>query len=158
MQPGQKGGPEERGARLLSGWFFYEDTPKSGRVGQAYGLPSERGPKERDGRLLAPLMENGKVDRAGRGPPRVRPRVRPRRICADKGYAKGVVRRYLRRRGIRITIDALEGATSIAAESLIELYTAQGISWRGSLIASSTSGGWRPGTRSERRTMRRCSS
>ena len=28
----------------------------------------------------------------------------PQRICADKGYAKGVVRRYLRRRGIRITI------------------------------------------------------
>jgi transposase len=47
-----------------------------------------------------PLMENGKVHRAGCG----RPRVRPRRICADKGYAKGVVRRYLRRRGIRITI------------------------------------------------------
>jgi transposase len=47
-----------------------------------------------------PLMENGKVHRAGRG----RPRIRPRRICADKGYAKGVVRRYLQRRGIRITI------------------------------------------------------
>jgi transposase len=47
-----------------------------------------------------PLMENGKVHRARRG----RPRIRPRRICAEKGYAKGVVRRYLRRRGIRITI------------------------------------------------------
>jgi transposase len=48
-----------------------------------------------------PLMEKGKVHRAGRG----RPRIRPRRIWADKGYAnKGVVRRYLRRRGIRITI------------------------------------------------------
>ena len=47
-----------------------------------------------------PLMENGKVHRAGRG----RPRIRPRRICADKGYAKGVIRRYLRRLGIRITI------------------------------------------------------
>jgi len=38
-----------------------------------------------------PLMQSGQVDRAGRG----RPRLRPRRICADKGYAKGVVRRYL---------------------------------------------------------------
>jgi transposase len=51
-----------------------------------------------------PLMESGQVDRAGRG----RPRLRPRRICADKGYAKGyakgVVRRYLKRLGIRITI------------------------------------------------------
>jgi hypothetical protein len=48
-----------------------------------------------------PLMESGEVKkRADRG----RPRSRPRRICADKGYAKGVVRRYLRRRGINITI------------------------------------------------------
>ncbi len=30
--------------------------------------------------------------------------MRPRRICAEKGYAKGIVRRYLRRVGIRITI------------------------------------------------------
>jgi transposase len=47
-----------------------------------------------------PLMDNGEVHRAARG----RPKLRPRRICADKGYAKGVVRRYLRRLGIRITI------------------------------------------------------
>ena len=47
-----------------------------------------------------PLMEQGEVQRESGG----RPRLRPRRICADKGYAKGVVRRYLRRLGIRITI------------------------------------------------------
>ena len=47
-----------------------------------------------------PLMENGEVRRAGCG----RPKLRPGRICADKGYAKGVVRRYLRRLGINITI------------------------------------------------------
>ena len=47
-----------------------------------------------------PLMERGEVKRAARG----RPRVRPHRICADKGYAKGVIRRYLRGRGIRVTI------------------------------------------------------
>ncbi len=48
-----------------------------------------------------PLMESGEVKkREGRG----RPRLRPKRICADKGYAKGVIRRYLRRLGIRITI------------------------------------------------------
>ena len=47
-----------------------------------------------------PLMERGGVKRAGGG----RPRVRPHRICADKGYAKGVIRRYIRRRGIRTTI------------------------------------------------------
>ena len=47
-----------------------------------------------------PLMESGEVKRVGRG----RARLRPRRICADKGYAKGVVRHYLRRLGISITI------------------------------------------------------
>ena len=48
-----------------------------------------------------PLMESGEVKRAHR---RGRPKLRPKRICADKGYAKGVVRRYLRPVGIRITI------------------------------------------------------
>jgi transposase len=49
-----------------------------------------------------PLMESGEVNKwVGRGG---RPKLRPRRICADKGYAKGVIRRYLRRVGIRITI------------------------------------------------------
>ena len=47
-----------------------------------------------------PLMDNGELKRAGRG----RPRLRPGRICADKGYAKRGVRDYLRRLGIRITI------------------------------------------------------
>ena len=47
-----------------------------------------------------PLMDNGELKRAGCG----RPKLRPGRICADKGYAKGVIRRYLRRLGIRITI------------------------------------------------------
>jgi transposase len=47
-----------------------------------------------------PLMERGEVERAGPG----RAKLRPRRICADKGYAKGVLRRYLKGLGIRITI------------------------------------------------------
>jgi transposase len=50
-----------------------------------------------------PLMESGEVKKRAAGH-RGRPRLRPKRICADKGYAKGVVRRYLRRLGIRITI------------------------------------------------------
>jgi transposase len=48
-----------------------------------------------------PLMEQGEVKKL-EGPGRAK--LRPKRICADKGYAKGVVRRYLRRLGIRITI------------------------------------------------------
>jgi transposase len=48
-----------------------------------------------------PLMEQGELKRTHR---RGQPRLRPRRICAEKGFAKGVLRRYLRRVGIRITI------------------------------------------------------
>ena len=46
------------------------------------------------------LMERGAVRRAGRG----RPKLRPRRISGDKAYSSRKIRRYLRRRGIRITI------------------------------------------------------
>ena len=46
------------------------------------------------------LMEQGAVKRPGRG----RPRLRPKRVVADKGYSSGKIRRYLRRRGIRMTI------------------------------------------------------
>ncbi len=47
-----------------------------------------------------PLMEQGAVKRPGAG----RPRLRPKRVSGDKGYSSGKIRRYLRRRGIRITI------------------------------------------------------
>ena len=45
-------------------------------------------------------MEMGEVKREGPG----RSRLRPDRVCADKGYANGEVRGYLRSKGIRITI------------------------------------------------------
>ena len=45
-------------------------------------------------------MEQGAVKRPGRG----RPRSRPKRVVADKGYSSKAIRRYLRRRGIRCTI------------------------------------------------------
>ncbi len=46
------------------------------------------------------LMRQGSVKRPGAG----RPRLRPLRVVGDKGYSSGSIRRYLRRRGIRITI------------------------------------------------------
>lgn len=46
------------------------------------------------------LMSQGSVKRPGCG----RPRLRPKRVVADKGYSSGKIRRYLRRRGIRLTI------------------------------------------------------
>lgn len=46
------------------------------------------------------LMAQGTVKR-----PRVgRPRLRPKRVVGDKGYSSGNIRRYLQRRGIRLTI------------------------------------------------------
>lgn len=46
------------------------------------------------------LMEQGTVKRSGVG----RPRLRPKRVVGDKGYSSGTIHRYLRRRGIRLTI------------------------------------------------------
>ena len=46
------------------------------------------------------LMTVGMVKRPGSG----RPRVRPKRVCGDKGYSSRKIRQYLRRRGIRYTI------------------------------------------------------
>ena len=46
------------------------------------------------------LMAQGEVKRSGRG----RPRIKPRRVCGDKGYSSRKIRGYLRRRGIRYTI------------------------------------------------------
>lgn len=50
-------------------------------------------------------MEQGAINRAGRG----RPRKRPYRVSGDKGYSNGQIRRYLRRRGIRVTIPRKKG-------------------------------------------------
>ena len=46
------------------------------------------------------LMTQGEVRRSGRG----RPRMKPQRVCGDKGYSSRRIRDYLRRRGIRHTI------------------------------------------------------
>ena len=50
--------------------------------------------------VFAQVMEQGAVKRRGRG----RPRLRPKRVVADKGYSSGKIRRYLRRHGMRLTI------------------------------------------------------
>lgn len=45
-------------------------------------------------------MEQGAVKRPNAG----RPKLRPERVVGDKAYSSGKIRRYLRRRGIRLTI------------------------------------------------------
>jgi len=46
------------------------------------------------------LMEQGAVQRPGRG----RPKLRPKRVVGDKGYRSTRIRQYLQQRGIRMTI------------------------------------------------------
>ena len=46
------------------------------------------------------VVEQGAIKRCGPG----RPRIRPERLSADKGYTGGKVRAYLRRRGIGAVI------------------------------------------------------
>lgn len=58
------------------------------------------GGERHESRFLEPLLEQGAVRRAGRG----RPRLRPKRLAADKGDSSPTVRQYLRRRGIGAVI------------------------------------------------------
>ena len=46
------------------------------------------------------LMERGAIKQAGAG----RPRLRPKRVAGDKAYSNRRIRRYLRHKGIRVTI------------------------------------------------------
>jgi transposase len=46
------------------------------------------------------LMEGGAVKQPRRG----RPRLYPKRVAGDKAYSNRRIRRYLRQRGIRVTI------------------------------------------------------
>jgi transposase len=50
--------------------------------------------------VLPLLMERGAVKRPGRG----RPRIRPDRVAADKGYSSPPIRRYLKERKIGVVI------------------------------------------------------
>jgi transposase len=61
-------------------------------------------PSERNERAALPeLMAQGAVPRAGRG----RPRLRPRTVVGDRGYAGRPARDLLRRRGIAAVIPQL---------------------------------------------------
>ena len=49
---------------------------------------------------FAALMHQGAVKGPGRG----RPRQRPGRVCADKGYSSRAIRLHMRQRGIGVVI------------------------------------------------------
>ena len=56
--------------------------------------------QQHEATVFEQLMTGGMVKRPGGG----RPRVRPKRVCGDKGYSSRKIRQYLRGRGIRYTI------------------------------------------------------
>jgi len=56
--------------------------------------------QQHEATVFEQLMTDGVVKRPGGG----RPRVRPKRVCGDKGYSSRKIRSYLQRRGIRYTI------------------------------------------------------
>ena len=56
--------------------------------------------QQHEATVFEQLMIGGMVKRPGGG----RPRVRPKRVCGDKGYSSRKIRSYLRSRGIRYTI------------------------------------------------------
>ena len=56
--------------------------------------------QQHEASVFEELMTQGAVKRLGGG----RPRIRPKRVCGDKGYSSRKIRGYLRRGGIRYTI------------------------------------------------------
>ena len=56
--------------------------------------------QQHEASVFEELMNQGEVRRFGRG----RPRIKPQRVCGDKGYSSRRIRGNLRRRGIRYTI------------------------------------------------------
>ena len=56
--------------------------------------------QQHEASVFEQLMTHGAVKRPEGG----RPRIRPKRVCGDKGYSSRKIRTYLRRRGIRYTI------------------------------------------------------
>ena len=56
--------------------------------------------QQHEASVFVELMTQGAVRRSGRG----RPRIKPQRVCGDKGYSSRRIWAYLRQRGIRYTI------------------------------------------------------
>ena len=56
--------------------------------------------QQHESTMFTALMDQGQVKRPNRGPAR----QRPQRVAGDKGYSYPHIRRYLRQRGIRVTI------------------------------------------------------
>jgi transposase len=95
---GARGGEEEAIGRSRGG-LTTKIHLRADRQGRPVILLLTAGHRH-DTTAFEPVLQGGHVKRAGRG----RPRSRPQRIVADRGYTSRQVRRYCREHGISATI------------------------------------------------------
>jgi len=95
---GARGGKEEAVGRSRGG-LTTKIHVRADRHGRPLVMLLSPGQRD-DTTAFVPLLQAGLVKRAGRG----RPRSRPQRIVADKGYTSQHLRRYCQQHGIAVTI------------------------------------------------------
>lgn len=99
---GGKRGQEQQALGRSRGGFSTKIHLRTDRTGRPITFTLTPG-QQHEATQFAPLMRQGAVKGPGRG----RPRQRPGRVCADKGYSSRTIRQSLRRRGIGIVILGL---------------------------------------------------
>lgn len=96
---GARRGQEGEALGRSHGGFSTKIHVRADRHGKPLVLLVTAGQRH-DQTMFAPLLERGQIRQQGRG----RPRHRPKRIVADKGYSSRWIRTWLRQHGIRHTI------------------------------------------------------
>jgi hypothetical protein len=94
----QKGDPEREALDRSEGGFITKIHLRAGGGGRPLTFLIAAGQRH-EAVVFEALLEQGAVKHPGRG----RPKLRPKRVVADKGYSRKI-RRYLCRRGITMTI------------------------------------------------------
>jgi transposase len=96
---GARGGQAGEALGRSRGGFSTKIHVRADRHGMPVTLLITAG-QQHDQTMFEPLMEVGSIKRQGRG----RPRVRPARLVADKGYSSRRIRAWLRQHNIRQSI------------------------------------------------------
>ena len=98
MQPGQRGAPETEALGRSQGGLSTKIHLRAQGTGKPIAMVVTPGQRH-EAVVFEQVMERGAVRRT-----RGRAKQRPGRIAGDKAYSSRRIRRYLRRRGIRVTI------------------------------------------------------
>jgi transposase len=96
---GARGGQTGEALGRSRGGFSTKIHVRADRRGKPLVLLVTAGERH-DQTMFEPLMQQGQIQREGRG----RPRRRPGRVVGDKGYSSRRIRAWLRQHGIRHTI------------------------------------------------------